>query len=110
MAASSIGLFPIVMWLGMLGLPLGVPPLPEDPMMAKIAPEECLFYLSSAGMAAPDAKSPNQVEQMLAEGEVQRLAAGVERAIKESLAKAMSRPHSSPPGVSAEDVAMLGKL
>ena len=28
------------------GLPLGVPPLPEDPTLAAVAPEKCLFYLS----------------------------------------------------------------
>ena len=28
------------------GLPLGVPPLPEDPTLAAVAPEKCPFYLS----------------------------------------------------------------
>ena len=36
---------------GGVGVPLGVPPLPEDPALSKIAPEECLLYFSSAGNA-----------------------------------------------------------
>jgi hypothetical protein len=109
MVASGIGLFPLVMWLGMLGLPLGVPPLPEDPQMAKIAPEECLFYLSFAGVGVPDAKSENQVEQMLAEPEVKRMAAEIERAIKDVLTKKLSGPRGMPI-MNPEDAAMLGKL
>jgi prepilin-type processing-associated H-X9-DG protein len=66
---------------GGAGLPLGVPPLPEDPLLARVAPEECLFYASFAGTAAPDAKSANQTEQLLAEPEVQRALAEIERAI-----------------------------
>ena len=53
---------------GMLtGLPLGVPPLPEDPALSRIAPDECLWYFTSAGMATPDPASENQAEQLLAE-------------------------------------------
>jgi hypothetical protein len=76
---------------GGVGVPLGVPPLPEDPVMAKIAPEECLLYFSSAGMAKPDPKSTNQTELLFAEPEVQHFAAQLEKLIrtqmKESAAK-----------------------
>jgi hypothetical protein len=110
MASSSFALFPVIMWLGMFGMPLGVPPLPEDPMMAKIAPQECLFYLSSAGVAEADAKSSNRVEQLLAEPEVKRMTAEIENAVKAALEKAMSRPSGGIPGVTADEAAMLGKL
>ena len=52
-------------------LPLGLPPGPEEPALARVAPAKCLFYASWAGMAAADAKSKNQTEQLLAEPEVQ---------------------------------------
>jgi len=52
--------------------PLGVPPAPEYPALARVAPEKCLFYASWSGMAPADAKSQNQTEQLLAEPEVQR--------------------------------------
>lgn len=77
--------------VGGVGLPFGVPPAPEDPMIDRVAPEKCLFYLSWAGTASPDAKSENPTEQLLAEPEVQRfltqLGAIVAGKLKESLAE-----------------------
>jgi Protein of unknown function (DUF1559) len=70
---------------GGLGLPLGIPPLPEDPLLAKVAPEECLAYFASAGMAKPQAKSRNHTEQLFAEPQVQRLATEVETLIRTGL-------------------------
>ena len=69
-----------------LGLPLGMPPEKADPAMAHAAPKECLFYSSWAGMAAADAASTNQTEQLLAEPEVQALAAALERALASAAA------------------------
>ena len=57
---------------GGVGMPLGIPPAAEDPAMARVAPKECLFYLTWSGMAAPDPQSSNQTEQLLAEKEVQQ--------------------------------------
>ena len=70
---------------GGVGLPLGVPPLPEDVLLGKIAPEECLVYFSSAGMARADTKSSNHTERLFAEPEVRHLAAEVERLIRKGL-------------------------
>jgi prepilin-type processing-associated H-X9-DG protein len=83
MAASAIGFFPILLTLllGGGGLPLSLPPLPEDPVLARVAPKECLVYMNFSGMATPDAKSKNQTEQLLAEPEVQEMFRGLERAI-----------------------------
>ena len=70
------------MLLGMTG-PMNVPPLPDTPTMSRIAPEECLFYMSSAGRAVPRRRSSaNQTEQLLAEPEVQKFAAEVETSSK----------------------------
>ncbi len=57
---------------GGFGMPTGVPPTQEDPLAAKIAPADCLFYASWAGTGTPDATSGNHTERMLAEPEVQR--------------------------------------
>ncbi len=38
---------------GSVGAPLGLPPGPEDPLMAAIAPEQCLVYSMWAGSVAP---------------------------------------------------------
>jgi hypothetical protein len=48
---------------------LGVPPL--DASVEHAAPDKCLFYFSSAGMAEPVAGSTNHTEQLLANQEVQ---------------------------------------
>jgi len=78
-------LFP---FLGGFGLPLGIPPAEEDPLMYKVAPEECLFYTTWAGMASPDPDSTNQTEQLLAEPEVRHLITELERRIREGVRKA----------------------
>jgi len=57
---------------GGFGMPSGVPPTQEDPLAAKIAPAECLFYASWASTGTPDATSGNHTERMLAEPEVQK--------------------------------------
>ena len=77
-----IAMLPVLMMLllgGGGGFPLGIPPLPEDPMLSRIAPDDCLVYVNSSGMATPEAKSKNQTEQLLAEPEVQRLVSEIER-------------------------------
>jgi len=72
-AAFLVGWFalPWTLAMGGAGLPLGVPPLPEDPLLAQVAPDHCLWYMSSAGLAQPDAGSDNRTEKLLAEPEVQ---------------------------------------
>lgn len=63
----------ILVVFGGFGIPLGMPPAAEDPLMAKVAPEKCLYYTTWAGVAKPNGKSRNQVEQLFAEPEVQQL-------------------------------------
>ncbi len=84
MAVSLVPVFSIFTMLllgGGSGLPISLPPLPEDPALARIAPEECLLYMNWSGMATPNAKSQNQTEQLLAEPEVQEAVVQIERAI-----------------------------
>ncbi|HEX5272964.1 MAG TPA: hypothetical protein VFW33_20850, partial [Gemmataceae bacterium] len=106
---SSWTFMMIMAFAGGTGFPLGVPPLPEDPALAKIAPEECLLYFSSAGMAKPDMKSTNQTEKLFAEPEVQRLASGVEQMIRAGL-KASAEKGGPEAKAHAEDGAELAKV
>jgi hypothetical protein len=55
---------------GLLGLPLSIPPLPPDPVIARAAPDECLAHMALAGIATPDAGSGNLTERMLADEEM----------------------------------------
>ncbi|MFT5325083.1 MAG: hypothetical protein ACI8P0_002949 [Planctomycetaceae bacterium] len=57
---------------GLSGLPMGLPPAEPDARMSRVAPEECLLYVSWSGMAEPSADSANHTERLLAEPEVQR--------------------------------------
>lgn len=71
----------LLMFLGGFGLPLGVPPAPENPAMQHVAPPNCVLYASWAGMATPDATSANQTEQLFAEAEVQEFGRSLEKTI-----------------------------
>ncbi len=107
MHTIGLGLSWAVLCLGVFDLPVSVPPRPETALLAKIAPEECLFYMSFAGMATPAAGSSNQVEQLFAEDGVQKFTAEIERMTTEGLSKAFERQNVDSP--SAEDVVALVK-
>jgi hypothetical protein len=53
-------------------------PLPLDPALSAIAPEECLWYVASAGLTPADSSSANQTERLLAEPQVQRFLREIE--------------------------------
>ena len=94
---------------GGFGLPLGIPPAAEDPLMYKVAPEECLFYTTWAGMAAPDPNSANQTEQLLAEPEVQHLIGELERRVREGI-RTMAEENEGPEAAAlAEQLIGWGK-
>jgi hypothetical protein len=70
---------------GGMGLPFGIPPGPDDPVIARVAPERCLLYVNWAGTAAPNPNSPSQAEQLLAEPEVQVFFAAVDKCLKAAM-------------------------
>ena len=72
---------------GTVGAPLGLPPLPEDPVMAQVAPADCVWYFSWSGTAAADPKSKNQTEALLAEPEVQTFISTVTNALGSAMQK-----------------------
>ena len=81
MGIGAAELTVLLMFLGGFGLPLGVPPQPENPAMQYVAPEKCVLYATWAGMATPDATSANQTEQLFAEAEVQEFGRSLEKTI-----------------------------
>jgi hypothetical protein len=86
---SQIGPWLFLLSLGSgLGVPLGIPPGPDDPVISRVAPEDCVFYTTWAASAPPDRRSKNQAEQMLAEPEVrlfvEHLEKWVRRAVNQS--------------------------
>ena len=62
----------ILLFAGGGSIPLGGAPLPLDPVLSAIAPEEALWYAGYAGQGPASAESDNQTEQLLAEPQVVR--------------------------------------
>ena len=77
---------------GLIGLPLSVPPLPPDPVVQRAAPDECLFHVETAGVAAPAAGADNPVERMLADEEVRSFLAAVAREIVSAAKQSVPLP------------------
>lgn len=110
MAPVGVSWFALMFFYGAgIGLPVGIPPGPEDPMLAAVAPQECLFYTSWAGTVATDPKSKNQTERLLAEPEVRQFARQVENAIRAGVLEASRRqsPHTAVP---PDEIFNLAKL
>jgi hypothetical protein len=80
---------------GLLGLPIAVPPLPPDPVVGRVAPDECLFHFETAGLATADDASTNLTERMLSHPEMREFLASVAA----QLAGAARRAVPAPPDV-----------
>jgi hypothetical protein len=61
-----------------------MPPLPEDPLVDRIAPADALVYFSWAGSGQADPKSTNRTEQMLADEEVRIFVDGLKKRLADT--------------------------
>lgn len=73
-----------ILFMSSFGLFTGMPPLPEDPLLERIAPADTLLYFSWAGSGQADPKSTNKTEQMLADEEVRLFVDGVKKRFADS--------------------------
>ena len=73
---------------GFLGT-TGVTPLPEDPVVARIAPAECLFYCSWTGKKEASADGASSTERLFSDAKFLDYLNRVERRIHEIAASAM---------------------
>ncbi len=81
--------FWLLLLLGMpVHLPLSLPPLPPDPTLAAMAPQECLWYVGLAGVDKVNPASKNKVEQLLAEDDVVNFQREVVARLERSVAAA----------------------
>lgn len=78
--------------LGGQALPLGMPPTAEDPLLSKVAPDECLWYLTWAGTAEPNAASTNHTEKLLAEPEVRQMISKLQLALTAAMVRQAPGP------------------
>src|SRR5208283_392996 len=95
-AFSQIGPWIFLLSLGSgMGIPLGIPPAPDDPVMARFAPEECVFYTTWSASATANPVSKNQAEQMLAEPEVRQFVEHLERWIRHAVSQPAAEAYAS---------------
>ncbi|NOY42686.1 MAG: DUF1559 domain-containing protein [Planctomycetes bacterium] len=82
---SAIGLILIFLAGGGFTGTQGITPLPEDPVVAQIAPPECLFYTSWTGVhqASPDAT--NSTEQLYNDEKFQAFLKNADKKIREAV-------------------------
>ena len=96
---------------GPKGLPFGVPPAPDDAVIARVAPPQCLFYVNWAGTASPSASSSSETEKLLAEPEVQEFFRGMNKVIRAYLRKQDETPRRRRPQVATtESTAAPGRI
>ncbi len=55
-----------------IGLPMGMPPGPEDPMMFRVAPENCVFYATWTGVGEINGAA-NPTEAWMSQPEIQKM-------------------------------------
>ena len=101
---ASVGAFLAVCSIAVssLGFPLGLPPAPEEPALAAVAPPDCLAYVALAGSGTPDAKSTNRTEQLLAEPEVRKLLAAIKPIIQTAVRSSAEKKQPGSGEVAAE--------
>ncbi len=84
MGLSEIVIYVIVVIFGSGGLPLGVPPAPEDPTMANVAPEDCWLYASWCGVEKTNPDN-NPTEKWLSQPKTSLVIPKLRRAFRLSL-------------------------
>lgn len=75
MAGVGFGIVELILMMafGGNGLPIGMPPLPEDARLYQVAPDQVIYYTTWMGMATPEEGSDNTTEAMLARPEIRHL-------------------------------------
>ena len=63
-------------------VPFSIPPAPQDPALARVAPRNSPFYFATAGTATPDPASRNRAERFLADPEIRHMRAEAARRFK----------------------------
>ena len=88
MSATPVAWLWLLLLSGSGAIPLGGAPLPLDPVLSAIAPEECLWYAAYSGQGPADAGSANQTEQLFAEPQVQRFAEEIQTQLMKAVRRA----------------------
>lgn len=84
-AIGAIEILMLLMFSGGMGLPSSIPPLPEDPLLARVAPAECLAYIQWSGSGELNATGKNGTERLLAEPKVKAFLQAVEAQMSQAM-------------------------
>lgn len=101
------GMLPLIVLLISTGGagPVGFPPLPEDAVLMRLAPENVVFFASSAGAAEAKADGDSAVERLLAEPEVRQFLAEIDRLITRQAAKGAAK--GAKPGAPTKEQVLI---
>ncbi|MFT5524381.1 MAG: hypothetical protein ACI9HK_002334 [Pirellulaceae bacterium] len=99
----------LVAWSG-LGLPVGVPPQPEDPLLSRVAPAECIYYGSWSAMATADPESANHTEQLIAEEEIQQAVQQLREVLQGKIRELARNENDPAASVMAQTLPDLGEI
>lgn len=91
MPAASLVTFLATAALSAFGLPLGLPPGPEDPILHRIAPAQPLVYLTWSPSISPQPSSASRLDQLLADPEIARSGAAIDKVLTKALDEALGR-------------------
>lgn len=100
MVAGMLPMMVLLISTGGAG-PVGLPPLSEDAVLMRLAPEKVVFFASNAGAAEAKADGDSAVERLLAEPEVRQFIAEIDRLITRQAAK------GAKPGVPSKEQVLL---
>jgi hypothetical protein len=83
---------------------VAITPRAPDPLLTKLAPESCLYYMQNYGMTAPDPNSSNSTEQLAAEPEVQEFVKALDQTLFQAIRRVASEPGSNVTPAQAEAI------
>jgi len=90
-----------------MAIPLGTPPAAADPLMLKVAPEECLYFINWSGRGKADSASQNATERLLAEPEMQQFGTDVLQTLRKTMAQIAGQSQTAEAKVVADAVPLL---
>ena len=93
MGMSFFGFLLVILFafgFGNMGIPMGMAPGPEDPMMSKIAPDDCVAYASWSGFVDVDAKA-NPTEAWMSQPKVRAAGNKFRKAIWDMLSAKVAK-------------------
>lgn len=70
-------------------VPAGVPPLPEDPVLMQVAPQQAMLFVEWFGCGEADGESKNATERLAANPEIKALIGTVKKAIESGIRNEM---------------------